>query len=339
MVSAVGTSWRALVVASLAVALAGCGGGGHPTKQLGAAEPAHAPPLSAKPAGKVIKVGPRAEGVTADPVTGLIAVGVRQPDQLVLVDGRTATVRKRVALPGHLRHLQLAAPGGPVLVPDEDSGLLLTVALPSGTVLSRVDTGGKFPHDATEARGGSIVVANEGGGTVAVIRDGQVIKLFDDTRQPAGAAHVGRRVGIVDVRQDDLHVYDARRLRLLARLPAGRGPTHVVADNRGHFVVADTRGNALLVFAAGPKPRRLGRMPLPGTPYGIAYDPTHDRLWVTLTARNELVGLDFVEGIPHVSVRLPTVRQPNTVAVDPATGRVFVTGTHDGLLQIIEPPS
>ena len=35
--------------------------------------------------------------------------------------------------------------------------------------------------------------------------------------------------------------------------------------------------------------------------------------------------------------RYPTVRQPNSVAVDPASGRVFVTGKADGQLQILEP--
>ena len=35
--------------------------------------------------------------------------------------------------------------------------------------------------------------------------------------------------------------------------------------------------------------------------------------------------------------RHPTVRQPNSVAVDPVSGRVFVTGKADGQLQILEP--
>ena len=33
----------------------------------------------------------------------------------------------------------------------------------------------------------------------------------------------------------------------------------------------------------------------------------------------------------------PTVRQPNDVAVDEATGRVFVAGTDDDQLQLIDP--
>lgn len=35
--------------------------------------------------------------------------------------------------------------------------------------------------------------------------------------------------------------------------------------------------------------------------------------------------------------RLPTVRQANTVAVDPTTGRLAVTGTADGIVQFIDP--
>jgi hypothetical protein len=71
----------------------------------------------------------------------------------VLADTRTGRITRRVLLPGHLRHLQLAAPGGPVLVPDENSGAVLTVALPSGEVTARVRTG-VSPHDATRAGNG-----------------------------------------------------------------------------------------------------------------------------------------------------------------------------------------
>ena len=57
---------------------------------------------------------------------------------------------------------------------------------------------------------------------------------------------------------------------------------------------------------------------------------------MTLTARNELVEL-ATSARPHLLARHPTVRQPNTVAADPATGRVFVTGKVDGVLQLLDP--
>jgi DNA-binding beta-propeller fold protein YncE len=133
-----------------------------------------------------------------------------------------------------------------------------------------------------------------------------------------------------------LNVYDAAALRSVARLPAGAGPTHVVADRSGQLAVTDTRGNALLFYRLTPTARQVARLDLPGTPYGIAYDAGRNRLWVTLTARNELVGVDL-SATPRVVQRIPTVRQPNTVAVDSDTGRVFVTGTADGVLQLIDP--
>jgi hypothetical protein len=40
---------------------------------------------------------------------------------------------------------------------------------------------------------------------------------------------------------------------------------------------------------------------------------------------------------PREVARLPAVAQANTVAVDPTTGRLFVTGTKDGIVQIIDP--
>jgi DNA-binding beta-propeller fold protein YncE len=60
-------------------------------------------------------------------------------------------------------------------------------------------------------------------------------------------------------------------------------------------------------------------------------------LWVTLTATNQLVGLsDAGDALTEIG-RFPTVRQPNTVAVDPVTHRVFVGSRTTGALQIIDP--
>jgi len=80
----------------------------------------------------------------------------------------------------------------------------------------------------------------------------------------------------------------------------------------------------------------IRRYPLPGAPYGMAIDNRRHRLFVTLTARNELAELT-AEGRPHIVRRYPTPQQPNTVAVDTATGRVFVAGKVDGVLQLLDP--
>ena len=81
---------------------------------------------------------------------------------------------------------------------------------------------------------------------------------------------------------------------------------------------------------------RLGSVPAEGTPYGAAVDPARHRLWVTLTARNQLLEYDLSGALPRRQASFPTVRQPNSVAVDPATGRVFVTGTAAGEVQLLD---
>ncbi len=320
------------VALSCSLALAACSADSEPERP-GAAEPGDALEPSVEPAGQVTDLASDPEGMVFDPETGLLAIAVREPNRLLLVDGATGQVETEVPLPGHARHLQLAAPGGPVLVPAEDSNTLILVALPGGEVTSTEV--GDYPHDATQVESGRIVVADEKGGTLSVVEEGEVVQTFDDLTQPGGLAPVDDLVGVIDVADFSLSVYDIAAGERAGRLPAGDGPTHVVADARGTLLVADTRGEALLSFRVDPL-EMVSSLALPGTPYGLAYDEVRDVLWVTLTAANEVVGFDVSGREPREIARFATVRQPNTVAVDPDSGRIFVAGRTTGELQTIQ---
>jgi DNA-binding beta-propeller fold protein YncE len=250
------------------------------------------------------------------------------------VDGATGEVTRRVPLPGAPRHLGLAAPGGPVLVPAERADELIPVSLPHGHA-DEVPVG-VFPHDAVAA-GGKVFVGDERGNTVSVV-DGDRVRRLPVATQPGGLAAVdeGRVLAVVSVRERVVELYDTRTLERLARAPAGAGPTHVVPGSGGRIYVVDTTGDGLLLFETRPELRLTRRVALLGAPYGLAVDPERGRLWVTLTATNEVVEL-AAGSRPHVLRTLPSVRQPNTVAVDPATGRAYVTGRADGVLQLLDP--
>ena len=197
-----------------------------------AAEPQAAPPQTAPTPGRTVSVGKAPEGVVVDAATRTVAVAKRDPNELVLLNADTGDVVNRVPLPGVVRHLQLANPGGPVLVPVESANALVRVELPSGRALPQVVTG-IVPHDASEAANGTVFVANEHGGTVAVLRGDEVVKVFADSVQPAGLAPVGQSMGLIDVRKNDLTVYDTANLNIVGSVPAGDGPTHLVADKHG----------------------------------------------------------------------------------------------------------
>lgn len=355
---------RTFIVAALLLALlVGCGAGerglaerddtgqstpeesdaGRPPREaVGGAppapEPAEAPPLAEEPEGRVVEVGHSPEGLAADPETGLVVVGLSDPDELAMVDGGTGEVVRRARLPESPRHLRLAAPGGPVLVPAERADALVQVGLPGGEVVSRTPVGA-FPHDAAASPDGRrVFVVNEMESTASVIEAGRVIGTLETPLQPGGVAVADGMVGVVGVRGLALRFYDARTLRSPGKLDAGEGPTHVVAGPDGRFYVADTRGGAVLVYDAKPEPEMISRLDLGrGSPYGISVDPERNHLWVTLTAENRVVQYDVSEPEPRELARYPTVRQPNSVAVDPKSGRVFVAGTTNGELQILAP--
>lgn len=119
-------------------------------------------------------------------------------------------------------------------------------------------------------------------------------------------------------------------------LRAGDGATNAVPDRFGRLLVVDTRGGEFIAFSINPLIMRQ-RYPVPGGPYGIAYDAKRDIAWITLTERNEVVGLNVAAGEPVEKHRFSTVRQPNTVSVDEQTGRVTVTSGDNGGIQVISP--
>jgi DNA-binding beta-propeller fold protein YncE len=321
---------RAALVPLLAL-LAGCGSSAA-DELPPAAEPDSSPPAAAAPDGRVVPVGSEPEGVVAR--NGRVAVGLRDPDELALVDGTTGTVRRRVPLPAAPRHLALD--DDTVLVPAEDADRLLRVPLRGGRT-STVAPTGREPHDAAAA-GGRVFVADELANTLTVLDRDRTVARIETALQPGGVTPLdeGRKVAVVSVRERVVEVFDAATGERVGRAAAGVGPTHAVSDRGNYLFVTDTAGGALLVYHLRPELELIRRYPLPGSPYGIAVDNRRHRMFVTQTARNELTEL-IVGGRPSLVRRYATPRQPNTVAVDEATGRVYVTGKVDGVLQLLDP--
>jgi DNA-binding beta-propeller fold protein YncE len=122
-------------------------------------------------------------------------------------------------------------------------------------------------------------------------------------------------------------------------VPAGDGPTHLVADKHGRMIAADTRGDAVRVFEPLPTPHQVGEVAQPGGPYGITYDSTRDLLWVASSGTNEVVGYDMSQPTPREVSRFPTVQNPYTLGVDANTGRLFIAGVTGGVVQVVDPQS
>jgi len=325
-----------LVVAS---ACSGSGKGGKAVSPPDVPEPGKAGATSGAIPGTVVALSGEPEGFALDARTGVLAVAVRNPGGVVLVDVATGAELARIPLGGAARHLALAGPGGPVLVPSENDDKLYRVSLPDGTTVTEEPVG-RQPHDVAAAAGGVVVVGDELADSLHVFTPGGPVKVVPAPAQPGGVAASadGSTVVVVGVRGRRIEAFSTDG-RSLGSAPCGVGPTHVSAGADGLFYVADTQGGAVLVFTAGADGvRQVGKVSTGGgAPYGLAVDGARQRLYVTLTERNELRSFK-IDGTKLIADRTwAAVRQPNDVEVDPSSGRVIIAGTAEGKLQLLDP--
>ncbi len=310
-----------------------------PVPLSSAPEPAVSPPLARSPAGRLVPVGAEPEGIAVSPLTSVAAVAVRGAiPGIDLLDATTGRQQSFVALGGAARHLDLAGPGGPLLVPAESTDRLYVVALPSGRLLASAPVG-RQPHDAA-AIGPVVLVGDELANTAHIIEGGQVTAVIPVPLQPGGVAAVDGAFVVVGVRARVVAAYRPDG-SFIAEAAAGAGPTHVVAGANGYFYVADTSGGALLVYRlAGAQLRQVGTVNLgrSSRPYGLAADPRTGWVFVTLTGTNQLVGMRL-DGARIIKRSLwATGRQPNSVAVDTPAASVMVTDTASDQVELIPLP-
>jgi DNA-binding beta-propeller fold protein YncE len=125
---------------------------------------------------------------------------------------------------------------------------------------------------------------------------------------------------------------------IIGSTACGVGPTHITSGTGNLFYVADTQGNRILVFRAGPKgPVPLGSVYTGGTPYGLAIDQQREILYVTLTGTNKLRSFRIQSRHLQPQRTWPTVKQPNDMTVDDATGTVIIAGAASNVLEFIAP--
>ncbi|MCA1820747.1 MAG: YncE family protein [Pseudonocardiaceae bacterium] len=325
----------ALFVAGLVVAGCGTLSGSANEQAVPPAEPVVAPSGGAPAAGTVTPLAAPATEVLVDPRTRTVALTLLDPPRLLLrtLDGTEA--RRQVPLPGPAADLVLASESGELLVPVNTPGCLVRVPIDGGAP-NRIDLDG--PAHGVVAVGGVTVIAL---GDRLVVLDGNrpraPIRGFSDaTRLVPAHAATATKVWVLDRERSAVSVVDVSSGEISPELRAGNGAAGAVADRFGRILVTDTRDGELLAFAGDP-PLLRQRFPLPGAPYGVAYDARRDLAWVTLTGRDEVVGLGVAGGEPVVIHRFPTVHEPDAVAVDPVSGRVLVVSASGMGLQMIDP--
>jgi DNA-binding beta-propeller fold protein YncE len=314
--------------------LAGCSANhpDAPPPTIVPAQAAESPPVTAPPDGVVRPLTGLAQVAVFDAATTSLAV-------LSPLLGSQSQVTV-VPVTGPPRPVTLPAPAtalagdneGPVYA--STRGGYFRVDLRAATA-TRVDVEGQPDTDFT-------AIARRADGRLALgSADGAVYTLSSDSKVGASLkifAKVdalvaqGNTIVVLDRGQTSVTTISASGEEAEHALRAGEGATTMAADSAGRVLVADTRGDELLVFGTDPLIMRQ-RYPVQGAPYGLA--GSSKLAWVSQTASNTVVGYDLATGIPVEKVRYRTVQQPNSLAFDEASGTLYVVSGSGAGVQVI----
>ncbi|KAA0023619.1 hypothetical protein [Antrihabitans cavernicola] len=316
-------------VASLLVTGCSSSSDGSSLQTIAAATAVQSPAVTVAPAGTVQQVGAPVDAMAFDADSRILAALADRGTKLVLIDRRgTDAPTREVPLGGSGVTVSLGKPGE-VLVPF-DRGVA-RVDLRSGKV-DVVKT--SSPARSAQVLSDNRLAAGLANGTIEILGTDGTSSTISGLASVDGLAVTGNSITALDRRQTSLTELNVADSSLGLSLRAGQGASDMTTDHFGRILVTDTPGNALMVFTADPLVLRQQGPVGPG-PYAVTYDDRAEIAWVTLTGSNEVVGYDLAEGIPKEVRRFPTVRQPDSVAVDSATGDVFVgSATGDGVQRI-----
>ncbi|GAB2971517.1 lipoprotein [Amycolatopsis acidiphila] len=287
------------------------------------------PAPAASPAGTVLPAG-HVTAMASDDHT--LAVAVADPPSVLLYPlGDLNAAPARVAVDGTVEQLSFDA--GQVLASIPGKGEVARIT--DGSHVGELGVPGQ-PVDAIGA-GGETLVAVRDRKAVEVYQGGKLAKTISGGLYSADeVVRSGDQFVVLDRLRTAVFLVDVPGGTIGAGLRAGDGATNAVADSFGRVLVTDTRAGALLAFSTDPLLLRQ-MYPVPGGVYGIAYDSRRHLAWVTLTGTNQVVGFDVRGGEPVEKYRFPTVRQPDSVTVDAASGKVYVGSATGEGIQVVQP--
>lgn len=218
----------------------------------------------------------------------------------------------------------------------------------SPTQLSRIAVDGTVtpvagdqgPAISLAVSGDHILVGTDDGHLRVLTSTGQVQRdihefvRVDQILVAPATSEVAGQVVVLDRAQSLVAPVDIDTGDRLAALRAGGGASIAVDDTYGRILVANTRENEVLGFYGQPIIMRF-RFPVAASPYALAWDDVHQRLWVSTTGDNQAIAYDAGTGELRELTRIATVGQVGAMATDPSNGMLYLISQRGDGLQAV----
>jgi YVTN family beta-propeller protein len=273
--------------------------------------------------------------------SGSQRVFIAHGDHLSVVDARTGkAVGEVTGIPGGTHGTAVSAATGHGFTDDGKAGQAVVFDLKTLKVLDHIPAADDADGMVREPASGNIVIADGDSGQVTII-DPKTNKLVKDItvggKLEGVTAGANGAVYVEGAEKREVVTINARTGALLSHwaIPACVSPHGIAFDDAGHRLFVSC-ANALMTVLNTDTGVVVASLPIGKGTDSAAWDPQRKRAF-SANGDDGTVSIIQQQG-PDAYVALPAIKTApgaRTMAVDPATGRLFVAAPESGSLKLM----
>lgn len=286
------------------------------------------------------------------PLTGTVVVVNQQADTVSLVDLKTMTAYRHVAVVGGPHEAAASPDGRTVVVTNYNKAgvgpqkTLSVLALPSGDIIRTIDLGEyRAPHDVRWVDAHRVVITVEGSQALLLVNvdTGAIERVF---KTGLAVSHMlalsadRTRLYCSNMRDGSVSVFDFATGQKIADVPTGKECEGVGVTPDGRWVWAGNRAEDTIAIIDTATLKVVKRLTSPGFPYRVQFTPDGTRALVPHAQASALVVADVAKQtlITSIPLGLTQVAKPETAGVfpHPDNRHAFVTVRNDNSLLVLD---
>ena len=285
-------------------------------------------------------------------LSGTVVVVNQQSDSVTLIDLKTMTAYRHVAVVGGPHEAAASPDGRRVVVTNYNKAgvgqqkVLSVLALPSGDTIKTIDLGEyRAPHDVRWVDGERVVVTSEANQALLLVHvdTGAIERVF---KTDAGVSHMlalsadRTRLYCSNLRDGSVSAFDFASGRKLKDIKTGAESEGVGVTPDGRWVWAGNRAADTISIIDTRTLEVVKHLPSPGFPYRVQFTPDGKYALVPHANASSLVLGDVATQTIAKSIPLgmTKVDKPSTAGVfpHPDNRHAFVTVRNDNSMLVLD---
>jgi YVTN family beta-propeller protein len=285
-------------------------------------------------------------------LTGTVVAVNQQSDSVTLIDLKTMTAYRHVAVVGGPHEAAVSPDGRTVVVTNYNKPgvgqqkTLSVLALPSGDTVKTIDLGEyRAPHDVRWVDGSRVVVTVEGSQALLLVNvtSGAVERVF---KTGLAVSHMlalstdRTRLYCSNMRDGSVTAFDFATGAKIKDVPTGKEAEGVGVTPDGRWVWAGNRAEDSISIIDTRTLEVVKRISSPGFPYRVQFTPDGTRALIPHANASSLVVADVASQTIARSIPLgmTKVDKPSTAGVfpHPDNRHAFVTVRNDNSMLVLD---